>query len=186
MVGVCRCGRLHILPKGKVLMKDAIAYFIFDIVGPELCVLFCTMIPVFEITGSVPLGVALGLPWWKTFILAVIGNMIPVPFILLFIGKIIDWMSKSRVAFFSKFACWLNRKAEKHRPEIEKYSFWGLFVFIALPLPLTGVWTGSLAAAMMKMNFWQAMLSTFIGMLVAGGLVTLAFYGGVEVIKLFI
>ncbi len=164
-------------------MTEAISSFFLDTVGPELCVLICTMIPVFELTGSIPLGAALSLPWWQSFILAVIGNMIPVPFILVFIRRIIEWMTRSRVKLFYKLGGWLTRKAEKHRPEIEKYSFWGLFIFVALPLPLTGVWSGSLAAAMMNMKFWQAMLSTFIGIIIAAALVTLGVYGGIAAIR---
>lgn len=166
-------------------MKEAIANFIFNIVGPQLTVLICSMIPIFELNGSIPLGAVLSLPWWESYILALIGNMIPVPFILLFITKIIEWMTKSSLKFFNKFGNWLNRKAEKHRPEIEKYSFWGLFVFVVIPLPLTGVWTGSLAAAMIKMDFWRAMLSTFIAIIVKAGIVTLGVYGGIAVINYF-
>ena len=88
-------------------------------------------------------------------------------------------MSKSRVKFFNKFANWLLAKAEKNREKIEKYSFWGVCLFVAIPLPVTGAWTGSLVAATIGMKFWKALLSTFIGVLIAGLIVTVIVYGGI-------
>ena len=160
-------------------MAEAIKTFFVDIVGKELCVLLCSMIPIIELRGAIPFGFVFQMDWWLTYILAVIGNMIPVPFILLFINGIIKWMSKSRVKFFNKFANWLLAKAEKNREKIEKYSFWGVCLFVAIPLPVTGAWTGSLVAATIGMKFWKALLSTFIGVLIAGLIVTVIVYGGI-------
>ena len=98
--------------------------------------------------------------------------MLPVPFILLFIRKIIDRMAVCRVKFFNKIAGWLNRKAEKNAPKIEKYAFWGVCLFVALPLPVTGAWCGSLVCATIREKFWRAMLSTFIGVCIAGTIMT--------------
>ena len=124
-------------------MTEAIKTFFLDVVGEELCVLFCSMIPIIELRGAIPMGAALGLPWWQSYILSVLGNMIPVPFILLFINTIIKWMAGSRVKFFNKIANWLLAKVEKNREKIEKYSFWGVCFFVAVPLPVTGAWTAS-------------------------------------------
>ena len=107
--------------------------------------------------------------------------MIPVPFILLLIKGMIGWMSRSRVAFFNKIANFLLRKVEKKRDQIEKYSFWGVALFVGIPLPVTGAWTGSLVAAMIDMKFWKALLSAFIGVLIAGVIMTLISYGAVAV-----
>ena len=160
-------------------MTEAIKTFFLDIVGEELCVLFCSMIPIIELRGAIPMAAVFGLPWWQAYLLSVLGNMIPVPFILLFINTIIKWMSNSRVKFFNKFANWLLAKAEKNREKIEKYSFWGVCLFVAIPLPVTGAWTGSLVAATIGMKFWKALLSTFIGVLIAGLIVTVIVYGGI-------
>ena len=111
--------------------------------------------------------------------------MLPVPFILLFIEKIIQWMAASKVNFFQKLAGWVNRKAEKNRPRIERYSFWGVALFVAIPLPVTGAWTGLLVAATIEMRFWKALLSAFIGVLVAGCIMTLASYGVVAAFQIF-
>ena len=79
--------------------------------------------------------------------------------------------------FLSKFGIWLENKAEKNRPKIEKYGFWGLCLFVMIPLPGTGAWTGALVASFVKMNFWKALLSITIGVLAAGVIMTLASYG---------
>ena len=158
-------------------MSDAIKTFFLDIVGEELCVFFCSMIPIIELRGAIPMGFAFGLPWWQSYILAVVGNMLPVPFILLLIKAVITWMSRSKVKFFNKVAAWLNKRVEKRRDKIEKYSFWGVCLFVAVPLPVTGAWTGSLVAAMIDMKFWKAFLSCLFGVMIAGVIMTLVSYG---------
>lgn len=158
-------------------MIEAIKTFFLETVGREWCVFFCSMIPIIELRGAIPMGAAFSLPWWQTYLISVVGNMIPVPFILLFIKKIIRWMSNSKVKFFNKTAGFLMRKVEKNRERIEKYSFFGVCLFVAIPLPATGAWTGSLVAAMIDMKFWKAVLSAFIGVLVAGVVMTLISYG---------
>lgn len=166
-------------------MTEAIQNFFLETVGPELCVFFCSMLPIIELRGAVPMGAVLGLPWWENLAICVIGNMVPVPFILLFIRKIIDWMATSKVKFFAKVAGWLNRKAEKNRGKIEKYSFWGVCLFVAVPLPVTGAWCGSLVAATIRMKFWKAFLSALIGVIIAGVIMTLASYGVVAAFQIF-
>ena len=155
----------------------AISEFFRGIVGAELATLICAMFPIIELRGAIPLAAGMGIEWYWAFLLAVVGNMIPVPFILLFIRKILSWMEASRVKFFNKVATWLRKKAEKNRPKIEKYSFWGLCLFVGIPLPMTGAWTGSLVAAFIDMKFWKAMLSAFLGVLMAATIVTLVAYG---------
>lgn len=158
-------------------MIDAIKTFLIDVLGAHFGVMICAMIPIIELRGAIPLGMGLDLQWWQSYLYAVIGNMIPVPFILLFITKIIAWMTRSRVKFFNKIGTWLTNKAEKNREKIEKYSFWGVCLFVAVPLPVTGAWTGSLVAATIGMKWWKAFLSCFIGVLIAGVIVTLIAYG---------
>lgn len=158
-------------------MISAIENFLTNTLGAHLGVTICSMIPIIELRGGIPLGMALGLPWWQSFLFAVIGNMIPVPFILLFINKIIAWMSRSRVKFFNKVGNFLLKKAEKNREKIEKYAFWGVCFFVAVPLPVTGAWTGSMVASTIGMKFWKALLSCFFGVLIAATVVTLISYG---------
>ena len=94
-------------------------------------------------------------------------------------------MTASRVKFFNKFGNWLTKKAEKNRARIEKYSFLGVCLFVAIPLPITGAWTGSLVAAVIDMKFWKALLSCFLGVLIAGVIMTLASYGVVAAFSVF-
>ena len=161
-------------------MTEAIQQFFLETVGKEWCVFFCSMIPIIELRGAIPMAFAMDMPWWQAYILSVLGNMLPVPFILLFITKIIRWMSESKVRFFNKFAGWLLRKAEKNRAKIEKYAFWGVAFFIAIPLPITGAWTGSLVAAVIDMKFWKAFFSALFGVMIAGAIMTVIFYGGLQ------
>ena len=158
-------------------MKDAITNFFLETVGEELCVFFCSMLPIIELRGAIPLGAGFGLPWWLTYLVAVVGNMLPVPIILLFVKSVLTWMSKCRVRFFNKVANKLFEKAEKNRAKIEKYAFWGLAFFVAIPLPATGAWTGTLVAALFDMKFWKSLLSALIGVLIAGVVMTLISYG---------
>ena len=160
---------------------NAIRDFFLNTVGEELCVLFCSMIPIIELRGAIPMGAIFGLPWWQSYILAVIGNMLPVPFILLLIRAVINWMAKSKVKFFNKIADFLLKRVEKRRDQIEKYSFWGVCLFVAVPLPVTGAWTGSLVAAMIDMKFWKALLSCLLGVMIAGVIMTLISYGAVAI-----
>ena len=166
-------------------MIDAIESFFVNTLGAHLGVVICSMIPIIELRGAIPLGAALGLLWWQNYIFAVLGNMIPVPFILLFIKKIISWMEGCRIKFFNKIGGWLVRKAEKNREKIEKYSFWGVCFFVAVPLPVTGAWTGWLVAAMIGMKFWKALLSCLLGVMIAGVIMTLASYGVVAAFAFF-
>lgn len=163
-------------------MIDAIEQFFLETVGREWCVFFCSMIPIIELRGAIPLGAALGLPWWQNFIICFLGNLLPVPFILLLINRVIRWFSRSRVKFLNKFANWLLQKAEKNRDKIEKYGFWGVAIFVGIPLPMTGAWTGSLAAAVIDLKFWKALLSAVIGVIMAGVIMSLISYGVIAVI----
>jgi uncharacterized membrane protein len=160
-------------------MGEIISNFFLNIVGEELCVFFCSMLPIIELRGAIPLAFALGLPWWQAYLISIIGNLLPVPFILLLINIIIKWMASSKVQFFNKIANFLLEKVGKNREIIEKYSFWGLCLFVAIPLPATGAWTGSLVAAVIGMKPCKAFLSALLGVLIAGAVVTLIVYGGI-------
>ena len=160
---------------------NAIRDFFLETVGRELCVLFCSMIPIIELRGAIPMGALFGLPWWQSYLLSILGNMIPVPFILLFIKAMLRWMANSKIIFFNKLGGWIQRKADKNHDKIAKYSFWGVCLFVAIPLPMTGAWTGSLVAAMIDMKFWKALLSCLFGVMIAGAVVTLISYGAVAI-----
>ena len=140
-----------------------------------LWVLFISMVPIIELRGAIPVGFALGLPLWLNFILCVVGNFLPVPFILLFIRKIISWMKTVR--HLDKIALWLENKAQKHSDKVMKGVASGLFLFVAIPLPGTGAWTGALVASLFDMRMKYALPAIFLGIVAAGAIMSLLSYG---------
>lgn len=140
-----------------------------------LWVFFLSMVPVLELRAAIPVGAGLGLEWVANYLICVIGNMIPVPFILFFIRHILEWMKK--IPHLDKIAVWVENKAQKNTPKVQKYASLGLLVFVALPLPGTGAWTGALVAAMLDMRMKYAIPSIFCGVLIAGLIMSLASYG---------
>ena len=134
-----------------------------------------SMVPIIELRGAIPLGAGLDLPWWLTFLVCTVGNMVPVPFILLFIRAILKWMK--RVKHLDRIALWVEGKAHKHAHKVTRYATWGLVLFVGIPLPGTGAWTGALIAAMLDMRMKYALPSILLGVLIAGFLVTGVSYG---------
>ncbi|NCB33963.1 MAG: small multi-drug export protein, partial [Erysipelotrichia bacterium] len=116
----------------------------------------------------------LKIPMWEGVFWCVLGNIIPIPFILFFIKKLLHWMADHHMA---KIVVWLEAKAEKNRDKIEKYGFWGLALFVGIPLPGTGAWTGSLAAALFDMDLKKASISILIGIAMAAVIMTIVSYG---------
>lgn len=141
-----------------------------------LIVFGMSMVPVIELRGAVPYGVAAGLPLLPVLITAILGNMVPVPFILLFIRKILDWM-KTREGFLKKVADKLEARALSKSDVLEKYAAFGLFVLVAIPLPGTGAWTGALVAAVFRLKWKHAIPSIFAGVIAAGIIMSIVSYG---------
>lgn len=141
-----------------------------------LIVFGMSMVPVIELRGAVPYGVAAGLPLLPVLIAAILGNMVPVPFILLFIRKILDWM-KTREGLFKKVAGKLESRALSKSDMLEKYAAFGLFVLVAIPLPGTGAWTGALVAAVFRLKWKHAIPSIFAGVVAAGIIMSIVSYG---------
>ncbi len=129
------------------------------------------MLPVIELRGAIPVGAALGLTNLESFIISYIGNLLPLPFIILFIRKVFEWMKKKEGRLAS-IARKMEEKGKKHEPQIKKYGPWGLLIFVAIPLPGTGGWTGALIAAIMNMRLKIAMPIIALGVLIAGVIVT--------------
>ncbi len=140
-------------------------------------VFLVSMVPIIELRGAIPIGIGWGLKTIPTYLIGVIGNMIPVPFILLFIRAILKYMLKSER--LKPIAEWIYRKAEKNTGKVEKYTTFGLFLFVAIPLPGTGAWTGALVAALLNIRMKYALPSIFAGVLTAGFIMTV----GSELVK---
>ena len=148
-----------------------------------LWVFAISMLPVVELRGGIPAGALLGLDMIPNYLVSILGNFLPVPFILLFIRAILNWMKNTK--HFAKIALWLEEKADKHADKVTRYATFGLFLFVAIPLPGTGAWTGSLIAALIGMKKKHALISVFLGVLVAGLIMSLASYGVVGIFNIF-
>ena len=144
-------------------------------VSRELIVFIISMCPVLELRGGILASVLLDLPMWKAIALSVTGNIIPIPFILLLIKKVIHWMEGTRI--FGRIARFLVGKVEKKKGTIEKYEFWGLVIFVGIPAPGTGAWTGSLIAALLDVKIRKAVVAELIGIVIATVIMCLISYG---------
>lgn len=141
-----------------------------DYIGRVLLTFLVSMVPVVELRGGIPFGTALGLDPVSTAVAAILGNLVPVPFIILFIRHIFDWLrryDKPR-ALVEKF----EKKAHLKSKNVIKYQTFGLCLFVALPLPGTGAWTGALIAAILDMRLKRAMPSIILGVIIAAIIVT--------------
>ncbi|MBQ7718721.1 MAG: small multi-drug export protein [Clostridia bacterium] len=132
----------------------------------ELYVFLLSLIPVVELRGAIPVGIGMGLDVMTTFIVAVIGNIIPVPFILLLTRPVMSWLKKTKA--LKPFAEWIEGKIEKNREKIMRYSAFGLFLFVAIPIPGTGAWSGAIAASALDMRMKYALPSIVAGVVTAG------------------
>lgn len=139
-----------------------------------------SMVPVLELRGAIPFGVANGLPPLAAMAVAVCGNLVPVPFIILFIRRIFAWMRtwKSLGSLVEK----LEARAERKSEAVKKYAWIGLCILVAIPLPGTGAWTGALVAALMNMRLKQAMPAITLGVIIAGLIMTVVSYGFVHLL----
>lgn len=155
----------------------------FSNISKEFALFMVSMVPVVELRLAIPMGAALGMEWWKVYAICVIGNMLPVPFIILFVKHIFVWLKKIKI--FYKPISAIERKIFEKSEKIDKYSFFGLAVFVAIPLPGTGAWTGAGIAAILDVGFKKAMLSILLGVLCAGAVMTLGSYGIVKFFQIF-
>jgi uncharacterized membrane protein len=139
------------------------------------------MVPIIELRGAIPIATGMGLSPFIAIPIAIAGNLLPVPFIILFIKKIFAWMRKVSPKLNS-IVDKMEAKAEKNKDKVLKYAFWGLFLFVAIPLPGTGAWTGSLIAAMLDMPLKKAFPSIALGVLGAGIIISFVSYGAAAII----
>ncbi len=148
-----------------------------------LIVFFVSMIPIIELRGAIPYAVGFGLPLLPSYIIAIIGNMIPVPFIFLFARKVLVWGSTKK--YIGKFFTWCLKKGEKGGEKLKQSAGKGLYIalliFVGIPLPGTGAWTGTLAASLLNMDFKKSILAVMGGVILAGiimGILSLGVFKG--------
>jgi uncharacterized membrane protein len=143
--------------------------------GKELIVFIISLMPILELRGGLIAASLLGLDPVRSYIISIIGNIIPVPFILWLINYILEYMRKSKK--LSKIAKWLDKKVDKHKGQIEKYGFIGLVLFVGIPLPGTGAWTGCLIASVLEMDRKKAFIAALIGIFIASIIMMIISFG---------
>ncbi len=146
---------------GGVLSKEALVFLV-------------SMVPILELRGGLILSSVLGVEMWKAIGLCIVGNMIPVPFILLFITPIFRWLKQTKK--LKPMVEKLENRAMSKKDQIEKYEFWGLALFVGIPLPGTGAWTGSLIAALLDIKFKKAFPAVILGIIMATVIMTTLSY----------
>ena len=151
-------------------MLDSLSLWLHETpLGETLLTMLISMLPVVELRGGLPAGVAMGLPIPVAFIASLVGNMIPVPFIILFVRPLFKWV---RIHIPK-----LEARAEAKSADVLRYQTWGLLIFVAIPLPGTGAWTGALIAAVLNMRLKRAVPVIFLGVVIAGCIITILTHG---------
>lgn len=145
--------------------------------GKEILVFVISLLPILELRGGLIAAALLKLNPVTSYIISIIGNIIPVPFILLLITKILEKMRKSKIKFLNKFANFLDNKVEKHKEQIEKFGYWGIVLFVGIPLPGTGAWTGSMIASALNLDKKKTFGAVLLGILVASVIMMLVSFG---------
>lgn len=160
-------------------MAESIANWFVDVFNgklpPEVIVFIISLFPVLELRGGLIAAGLLNIPFMKAFLICFVGNMIPIPFILLFIRKIFEIMKRARP--FRKIVKKMEEKAEKNGEKVRKYELLGLLILVAVPLPGTGGWTGALVAALMDIRMKKSLPVIALGVIIAGLIVSLVMYG---------
>ena len=145
--------------------------------GREILVFIISLMPILELRGGLIAAALLGLDPIPSYIISIVGNVLPVPFILLLITKILDFMRNSKVSFFNKIANWLDQKVEKNKGKIEKYGYLGVVLFVGIPLPGTGAWTGSLIASCLELDRKKTFGAVMIGVFMASIIMMILSFG---------
>lgn len=159
-------------------MMNGLVKFFIDIFGSlnkDLVIFIISLFPILELRGGMLAATLLHIPYLRALIICIIGNLIPIPFILLFLEYILKLCGKWN--FTSKFVRWVEKKVESKRSQIDKYGYLGLILFVGIPLPGTGAWTGSLLAVMLGLDRKKSFICIIIGVLLASIIMSIVSYG---------
>ena len=157
-----------------------IAWLTGTTLGKFISTFFISMVPVVELRLGLPYGIALGLDYPLALVAAVLGNMVPAPFIVVYIRRVFAWL-RQHWSGLNGFICRLEDKASRKGVKVQRYGFWGLLLLVAIPLPGTGAWTGSLVAALLNMRLKKAIPAIFTGVCVAAAIMTCVTFGVIHV-----
>ncbi len=162
-------------------MTDSLVQWLTSALGGkvsgEMIIFIISMIPILELRGGLLAAspALLNVPVLRAIPLCIIGNLLPIPFILLLIEKVLDIMEQ--IPFLDRIAVWVREKADKHKGQVETYGFWGLVLFVGIPLPGTGAWTGSLVASLLHMKIRKSFPAILLGIILATIIMSLLSYG---------
>ena len=148
----------------------------FPLLKHLLYILGISMIPVIELRGAIPIGVGLGEPLHLVVLTAMLGNLLPVPFLILFTRRVFEWL-RTKSAWLERLVSRLERKAASKQDLLKRYELLGLCILVAIPLPGTGAWTGALVAAVFNIRLKSAFPAIALGVLIAGIIVSVLTYG---------
>jgi len=160
-------------------MTESLVNMITDWLGGsmagEIVSFIVSLLPILELRGGLIAASILGVPLGRAFLLCYIANLLPIPLILIFIRRLINWFKNTKLLRW--FAEWLERKTEKNKEKVLRYQQWGLLLFVAIPLPGTGAWTGALVAAMLDIPVKKSFPVIAVGVLIAGLIMAALSYG---------
>lgn len=159
-------------------MENLVSFLISKlgtVLSKELLVFLISLMPVLELRGGLLAASVLRLNYPLALLLCIAGNLLPIPLVLLFIERFVNFLERFPIS--KKLALWFRRKVEKKRASIERYDFWGLVLFVGIPLPGTGAWTGALAAGILRMKRKKAFLAILCGVMLASLIMSLLSYG---------
>lgn len=162
----------------EVAIMENLVNFIIDLFGglnKDIIIFVTSLLPILELRGGMLAATLLKVEYARALLICVIGNILPIPFVLLFLEKILDLFKKWHVT--KKIVTWLEKKANSKREQIDKYGYWGLILFVGIPLPGTGAWTGSLLAVLLRLNRKRSFICILIGICIAAFIMSILSYG---------
>ncbi|NFD78190.1 small multi-drug export protein [Clostridium botulinum] len=159
-------------------MEELVIWFTAHLGGvfsKEIIIFIISMIPILELRGGLLAASLLKVSIYRAIPICIIGNIIPIPFILLFIKKIFKWLKRTKI--FYRIIDKIEKRAMEKSDKITKYEFWGLALFVGIPLPGTGAWTGSLIASLLELDIKKAVIAELVGLIIATIIMSIISYG---------
>ena len=149
-------------------MKDQIVQAVMAHLSLPWATVLLATLPILELRGALPVAILGGMDWWRAYPLAVAGNMIPIPFIIWLLEPVTNFVRRWPLG--NRFVEWLFARTRRKGAKIEQYEIWGLMMFVAIPLPVTGAWTGSMAGHLFGLKWYKTLLACFLGVCIAGAI----------------
>ena len=158
-------------------MESLVSFFIglFHGISKDVIIFIISLMPILELRGGLLAATLLKVPYLRALIICVVGNILPIPFVLLFLELIFKWMEKWNLT--KKIVKWLEKKGNSKRSQIDKYGYLGLILFVGIPLPGTGAWTGSLVAILLGLDKKKSFICILIGVMLAAAIMSVVSYG---------